>query len=429
LSNKFLNANFTHIRQNVGNMKSEVEKESAGKFFVPTLTIVFFAVTISTPMLSLLQLDMAKTFFPDSFVAGTSQAVQRAAVGIIAQTSTVNSVFEAAFALVMGALVVRFKHKSLLLVGVLLLFISAIGSFYAPTLPILQVFYALEGAATIMVGIMGLTMVGEFLPSQKKAKTVGYLVAATSLSTLIGIPLIGLITSFGGWRLNFMLFVLPVSVLGLILAFITLPQKSNIKPLVPEKNAYLTSFKQVLMNKFAVSCLIGGMLGSAVVVGLFAVTFYRQQFGVSLGFATGIMLVAALMYVVASLVVGRLVGKTGAKKLTVISALGNGILTMIFFFMPNLWIALPLDMVHVWFGAAAFTAFSCLALDQVPQSRGTMMSMKSMFLNIGTAIGAAVGGAMLILFGSYQAVGIALGAISVASGAVFYFLTKDPDKP
>ena len=412
----------------VGNMKSEVEKESAGKFFVPTLTLVFFAITISTPMLGLLPLDMAKTFFPESFVAGTSVAVQRAAIGAITQISTVNSVFEAAFAVVMGALVVRFKHKSLLLVGVLLLFISAIGSFFAPTLPILQVFFALEGAASIMVGIMGLTMVGEFLPSQKKAKAVGYLVAATSLATLVGIPLIGLITSFGGWRLNFMLFVLPVSVLGLILAFIALPRKSSIKPLVPDKNAYLTSFKQVLVNKFAVSCLIGGMLGSAVVVGLFAVTFYRQQFGVSLGFATGIMLVAALMFVVASLVIGRLVGKTGAKKLTVIGALGNGIFTIVFFFMPNLWIALPLDMVHVWFGAAGFTAFSCLALDQVPQFRGTMMSMKSMFHNIGAAIGAAVGGAMLILFSSYQAVGIALGAISIASGAVFYFLTKDPEE-
>ena len=285
-------------------------------------------------MLGLLPLDMAKTFFPESFVAGTSVAVQRAAIGAITQISTVNSVFEAAFAVVMGALVVRFKHKSLLLVGLLLLLISAIGSFFAPALPILQVFFALEGAASIMVGIMGLTMVGEFLPSQKKAKAVGYLVAATSLATLVGIPLIGLITSFGGWRLNFMLFVLPVSVLGLILAFIALPRKSSIKPLVPDKNAYLTSFKQVLMNKFAVSCLIGGMLGSAVVVGLFAVTFYRQNFGVSLGFATGIMFVAVLMYVVASLVIGRLVSKTGAKKLTVIGALGNGIFTIVFFLCP-----------------------------------------------------------------------------------------------
>jgi hypothetical protein len=77
-----------HIRQNVGNMKSEVEKESAGKFFVPTLTLIFFAVTISTPMLGLLPLDMAKTFFPDSFVAGTSEAVQRAAIGAITQIST-----------------------------------------------------------------------------------------------------------------------------------------------------------------------------------------------------------------------------------------------------------------------------------------------------------------------------------------------------
>jgi predicted MFS family arabinose efflux permease len=312
----------------------------------------------------------------------------------------------------------------------LLLFVSAIGSFFAQTLLVLQVFYAFEGAGSIMVGIMGYTMVGEFLPSQRRAKTVGYLVAATSLATLIGIPLITLITSFGGWQLNFLLFVLPASVLGLVLAFIALPQKSTIKPPVMDRNAYLMSFKQVLQNKSAVSSLVGGLLvGAAAAVGAFALTFYRQQFSVSLGFAAGISFVAISMYVVASLVVGRLVHKTGAKMLAVISAIGNGILILIFFFMPSAWIAIPLDMTHVWFGAAAFTAFQCLALDQVPQSRGTMMSMKAMFLTIGSAIGAAIGGAMLILFGSYQAVGIALGTISLASAAVFYFLTRDPDKP
>jgi predicted MFS family arabinose efflux permease len=90
-------------------------------------------------------------------------------------------------------------------------------------------------------------------------------------------------------------------------------------------------------------------------------------------------------------------------------------------------IAFPLDMIHIWCGAAAFTAFSCLALDQVPNDRATMMSMRSVFGSVGGAVGAALAGAMLIIFGSYQAVGISFGIMSVASAGAF-LLTRDPTK-
>jgi predicted MFS family arabinose efflux permease len=54
------------------------------------------------------------------------------------------------------------------------------------------------------------------------------------------------------------------------------------------------------------------------------------------------------------------------------------------------------------------------------------MSMKNMFYTIGIAIGTAVGGAMLTLFASYQAVGFSIGAMGLFSAAIFFFLTKEP---
>jgi predicted MFS family arabinose efflux permease len=52
--------------------------------------------------------------------------------------------------------------------------------------------------------------------------------------------------------------------------------------------------------------------------------------------------------------------------------------------------------------------------------------MKNMFYTIGIAMGTAVGGVMLSLFSSYQAVGLAIGAMGVTSAAIFFFLTRDP---
>ena len=404
------------------------EKSPAGRWFVPSLVITCFAVNISVPMLSLLTVDFAKTFIGSG---------DPATVGIVAQTSTVNSAAEVVFALLMGFLAVRFKHKPLLLVGVVLVAISAVGSFFAPTLVFLQIFYAIEGVGSIIVGIMAYTMIGDLLPSDKKAKAVSYVVAMTSLAVLIGTPAIGLITNVAGWRSVFIFLALPVSVGGLILAFLGLPSRSLEQQLVADKKAPLSNFRQVLSNRSAVSCLVGGIFGGAAGgLGLFAIAFYRQQFlepmGFAVetirGFAVGIILLAATMYVVASLVVGRLASRFGAKTLTVVGALGNGVLIMVFFFMPNLWTALPLDMAHVWFAAATVTAVQCLALDQVPKSRGTMMSLNMMFGTLGGVIGTAVGGAMLVLFGLYQAVGLALGAMGIVSAVVIYFFAKDPTK-
>jgi predicted MFS family arabinose efflux permease len=259
----------------------------------------------------------------------------------------------------------------------------------------------------------------------------------TSLAVLIGTPLIGFITNVAGWRSVFIFLALPVSAAGLILAFISLPSRSHEQQPAAEKKAYLGNFRQVLSNRSAASCLVGGIFGGATMgLGLFAIAFYRQQFlepmGFAVetirGFAVGILLLGAAMYVVASLVIGRLASRFGAKTLTAVGALGNGVLVMVFFFMPSLWTALPLDMAHVWFAAAAVTAVQCLALDQIPKARGTMMSLSMMFGTLGGVIGTAVGGAMLVLFALYQAVGLALGAMGVASAVVIYFFAKDPTR-
>jgi predicted MFS family arabinose efflux permease len=296
----------------------------------------------------------------------------------------------------------------------------------------------MEGVGSIIVAIMSYTMIGDLLPSNKKVKAVSYVVAMGSLAVLIGTPLIGFITNVAGWRSVFIFLSLPVSTAGLILAFFSLPSGPLKRQPAADKKAYLSNFRQVLSNRSAASCFVGGIFGGAAGtgVGLFAIAFYRQQFlepmgfavETAIGFVVGIMLMAAAMYVVASLVVGRLAGRFGAKTLTVVGALGNGVLIMVFFFMPNLWTALPLDMAHVWFAAATVTAVQCLALDQVPKARGTMMSLNMMFGTLGGVIGTAVGGAMLVLFGLYQAVGLALGAMCIVSAVVIYFFAKDPTR-
>lgn len=392
--------------------------ESTGRLFIPALAISVFAVSISMPMLGLLTSDMATTFFGNA---------EPAAIGIVAQLSTVDTLAEMVFALLLAFFALRLKHKPVLLAGMVILAISAIGSFFAPTLLWLQFFYLVEGIGTVMVNIMAFTLIGRFVPTQKKAKAVSYLLAVTALVSLLGPLIINYITKVDGWRYNYLWFVLPVVGASLLLAFAKIPSRSDNNPTTPSGNAYLGSLKQVLLNKSALACMIGGMLSGGLMAGIFSIAFYRNQFLVSRDFATGIVIASTVMFILATLVAGRLANRLGARTLTITGTAAGSILLLIYFWIPNLWVTLILDMTHVFFAVVAFTALSTLYLDQAPKSRGTMMSFRSVFGNLGGVIGTVVGGAMLAYFVSYQAVGFALGALGLVATAVFFF-AKDPNK-
>jgi len=409
------------------------EKKSLG-LLVLAISIVFLTVQLSGPVLSLLAVDMAETFLPDSFAPGTSQATQKAAVGVIKQTGTINSVFEVVAAVVLSFLAIRFRHKSLLLIGVGLVLVSAMGSFFAPTLLTMQVFFALEGFGTVMVLAMGYTIVGENVPMQKKAKTTSYIVATGYAAGIIGMIILNRITNFGGWRLTFLLLTLPLSALGLTIALFVLPNRQNAKleSSANERNVYWATFRRILKNKSAVFYLMGYMVSGMVVTGGFALPFYMQEFGLSLDFVTVISLGVALVTVISTLVMGRIIAKRGAKILILASAILDGVITMMFFSMPSYPFAIAMDMVHIWMYATVLVGLAALALDQVPESRGTFISIRSMFLYIGTAIGAAISATLLSALASYQVVGIALGVISI--GMVPFILrvkdtTKMPSTP
>ena len=165
----------------------------------------------------------------------------------------------------------------------------------------------------------------------------------------------------------------------------------------------------------------------SVVTGGFALPFYMQEFGLSLDSVTIISLGVALTTVISTLVMGRVISKKGGKILILASAILDGVITITFFSMPSYPLAITMDMVHIWMYATVLVGLAALGLDQVPESRGTFISIRSMFLYIGTAIGAAISATLLSALASYQAVGIALGLISIAI-VPFILRVKDTTK-
>lgn len=400
--------------------ESEVEKTSVGRLFIPSLVMSFFATALSIGILRLLVTDIAREF--------------NIPVGVAAQLATLNTLGEFAIAFLIGFLAIRFKHKSLLLGGVLLVAISAIGSFLSPNLGFLLFFFALEGIGSVIVGVMGTTLIGNSLPLNEKSKALSYVFVATAVTAIIGFLAMGSVAEATGWRSVFLFFTLPVAVFAIGLAFLGIPSRAHQETPYSGIKSYKSAFKQVFTNRSAAFCLLGVFFISAGGIGLYTTTYFREYFEMSISQVSYFGAIITLTTVVAYLVGGRLVNKVGRKNLTVASALGAGVSSMLVFLMPNLWLAISVDVAHVFIAYVGAVALTSYILEQVPKSRSTMMSMRSIVNYLADVVFLAAGGALLILFSfnlalSYQILGVVLGSIGIVASAIFHFLTKDPTQP
>ena len=248
--------------------QSPSERHLPRKGFVPAIIFIVFALSMSGPALSLLTREMATTFFGSA---------TQATVGITTQLSTISNAVQVAAGVIMGVLAVRFRHKSLLMAGILLSIIANAGAYLAPTFLWMQVFFAIGGAAGLMVGVMAVTLFGDSLPLNRKAKAVSYLVTAFYLAVFVGSPIISFLAGLGSWRYVYLLFALP-AVAALAVSYFGIPFTSHAHQPSIGRAKYVRSFRQVLSNKSAVSCLFGSLFFTGITIGLFAINFFRQQF-------------------------------------------------------------------------------------------------------------------------------------------------------
>jgi DHA1 family inner membrane transport protein len=160
---------------------------------------------------------------------------------------------------------------------------------------------------------------------------------------------------------------------------------------------------------------------------LYATSFFRQRFSLPTDIASLILLGGAMSYVFGSLATGSFVNRFGRKNSTVITALLSGMFTIVYALIPSLWLSIVLMLTASWFFGMVASSANSLTLEQVPSLRGTMMSIDTAVINIGSALGTVSGGLALFLL-DYEGFGSVLGTTGIVAALIFYLLAKDPTK-
>jgi DHA1 family inner membrane transport protein len=391
--------------------KDSTSTEKRGKLVLLSLVISRYATITPTLIIGLLLVDIAATF--------------ECPVGVAGQLQTTSSLAGLAGALLLAAISVKYRSSSLLLIGIALLAISALGSYIAPSFPIMLLLYSLSGLGNAVISPMTSTLVGERFPLEGRSHAMSWLVAGMSLANVVGAPLIGTISSLLGWRMVFLLYAFPLFLSTLLLAYIALPNSERHQTTTPV--GYLEGFRGVFSSHSAIACLFGYAFATASYqsILLYGASFFRQRFYLSTGFVSIITLTGALFFTVGGLASGRLVNRFGRKTVTVLSTLAAGIPILSFTNLPDPWISMGVMFLGRFFTGVLVTSANLLALEQVPKFRGTMMSISQAASMLGSTIGATVGGWALLVSG-YDLIGVTLGAMMLLAAIVFQILSKDP---
>lgn len=349
-------------------------------------------------------------------------------LGISAQIRSLSFAIALVTALPLGALSVRYRHKNLLLAGLLALTLSAIGCGVSINFDMLLLFYTLTGLGTTMAGTMAMTLVGERFPAEERAGALGWCGVAGGISHMVGSQVIGFIAELGGWRLPFLAYALPVSLLSIALVSSQLPPAKVETQLAGR--SIMAGFRNVLSDRSALACLTGITLATATWQGIyfFSVSFLKQELSISPLLAAGIYSIMSIFFTLGSFSSGRIVRKIGRKPAVLLGLATIIIFTVTYTNLPFLWLTLFCNVVGCYFGAIRTMSSIGLSQEQVPGSRGTMMSLNSAAMRIGSLMGTSIGGLTIIVCG-WRALGILLGSMGLLSASIYLLFANDPIKP
>jgi predicted MFS family arabinose efflux permease len=342
---------------------------------------------------------------------GRSFGVQ---VGVANQLNAARSLLSLLTALAMGVLSIKYNMRFLHLSGLGLALLSTVGFWASPSFQLIFPLYTLNGVAYSLVYPMTTALVGELFTEDKRADAFSVIFAVPPIITVFGAPIVAYI---GDWRMALMYFAVPIAAVSLILARAGIPELE-----ARDKGVDLVSaFKSIIGNRSALSCLMTSMLNMITwqIIGILSISFLREHHSLSKEVTSLVYSGFAVAVFVGALFGGKVVNWYRRKPSSVCLTLVRGLCAILFVLVPNAYVAVALGTLACFVSGLGQPAMSSLTVEQIPEIRGAIMSFSSASGNLGSMIGAAMAGFLLITYG-WVPTGVFFEAAGILAGVVLH---------
>jgi predicted MFS family arabinose efflux permease len=294
----------------------------------------------------------------------------------------------------LGPVADRLGYRVMMLAGLTMLVGGMFAAGIFPFYVLILIAFFLAGLGKSIFDPAVQAYVSERVPYRRRGLAIGFLEIAWAGSTLLGIPLVGLLMNTFGWRSPF--FVMGcLGVIGIVLVRLLMPQKG--KPLERQRPSigFRDACKQLVTERRALGTLGFVLFQSIANDNLFVVygAWIEKAFDLSivaLGLGMSVIGIAELLGETLTAVFSD---RFGLKRSVIVGLILSTICYAILpLFGQTLSLALAgLFLVFITFEFMVVTSIS-LATELLPGSRATMMAACLATAGLGRVVGALIGG-------------------------------------
>jgi DHA1 family inner membrane transport protein len=313
---------------------------------------------------------------------------------------------------VFGPLGDRWGYRVMMLAGLSLMAVGMIGGGLLPFYGVVLLALFLAGLGKSIYDPAIQAYVGERVPYHRRAMVIGIVEFAWAGSSLIGIPLTGLLIERLGWRAPF--FVLGgLGLLGVVAIRLLIPPDRHHSHQTQKAIGFREAWRLLGRNRAALGALAYGFFIGVSNDNLFVVygAWLESAFALSvvaLGTATTTIGLAEFL---GEILTASISDRIGLKRAVMI---GLSLSALSYMLLPVISQTLPLALLALFilfltFEYTVVTSFS-LITEVLPGARGTMMASFLATTGLGRVIGALIGGPIWLAGG--------LVPISLVSGGL-----------
>jgi DHA1 family inner membrane transport protein len=294
----------------------------------------------------------------------------------------------------------RFSRKCLMLTMFALFALSNLGCALAPSFPALVIARAFAGLTGGVLGSISMAIIGDVIPPQRRGAATGIVMTSFGMAAVAGVPTGVMLSAHYNWTAPFLLLV-AASVLIWIGAAVVMPRldahlagpRRALAAILPDLLGLFTVARQ--RDAFLLSGL--NMLGAMMVIPFIAPVLVGNL-GVQPVDMTWVYLAGGAAALLSSRALGRLADRMGAARMYRLT----GLWAMVPMLLLTHLVALPMAAIIVTF-VLFMTAMSArniplqalLTTIPAPVQRGAFLSVNAAIQQLGTGLGAWLGGLLL----------------------------------